>query len=329
MTDKERLLKLAFIIVMLGTACSRTPRDKPFDNIVNLNFINAWGTYGKSKGQFINPEAVTVAPNGNVYVADSWNHRVQYFTPTGTFLGQWGHEGNGNGQFCYPVDVAVGRNTNVYVLDYRNDRVQYFTANGTFLGKWGATGSKDGEFYNPDSIACAPNGNIYVYDAGNYRVQYFTPRGAFLGKWGTRGNGLGQFNPCNKYPDSIAISPNGNVYVTDYWNYRVQYFNLSGDYLGSWGRKGLGPGYFCGSCSIAITANGELNVVDEGSCSIEVFTPTGSFVREWGIAETIWGEQARRIYTITERIKPNDVGTGPNGKLYIAIEHRILYFAVN
>ena len=65
-----------------------------------------WGTGGTGDGEFNRPAGVALAPNGNVYVADSRNDRVQYFTATGSFLGKWGSTGKGNGQFDYPTDVA-------------------------------------------------------------------------------------------------------------------------------------------------------------------------------------------------------------------------------
>jgi DNA-binding beta-propeller fold protein YncE len=64
---------------------------------------------------------------GIVYVADARNHRVQYFTPSGSFLGKWGSFGTGNGQFNWPSAVGVTANgARVYVADYRNHRIQYF-----------------------------------------------------------------------------------------------------------------------------------------------------------------------------------------------------------
>jgi hypothetical protein len=62
-----------------------------------------WGSYGTGNGQFINPASVAVAPNGNVYVVDFGNDRVQYFTSTGSFLGKWGKWGEGNGEFEMPT----------------------------------------------------------------------------------------------------------------------------------------------------------------------------------------------------------------------------------
>nr|NIT35784.1 hypothetical protein [candidate division Zixibacteria bacterium] len=79
-------------------------------------------------GQFTYLCGVAVTANGAyVYVADSWNHRVQYFTSVGYFLGKWGRRGFGNGQFTYLCGVAVtGNGAYVYVADTENYRIQYF-----------------------------------------------------------------------------------------------------------------------------------------------------------------------------------------------------------
>ena len=70
---------------------------------------------------------MAVAPNGNMYVVNVNNHRIQYFTSTGSYLGVWGSYGSGNGQFNDPADVAESPSGGrVYVTDRSNNRVQYF-----------------------------------------------------------------------------------------------------------------------------------------------------------------------------------------------------------
>jgi DNA-binding beta-propeller fold protein YncE len=62
---------------------------------------------------FSGPLGVAVDANGNVFVADRLNNRIQKFTTAGTFLTKWGTVGSGDGQFANPVGVAVDRNLNV------------------------------------------------------------------------------------------------------------------------------------------------------------------------------------------------------------------------
>ncbi len=90
------------------------------------SYGGCWGSFGSGDGQFNEPKGIAVAPDYAVYVADSRNHRVQYFTPMGSFLGKWGSYGTGPGEFSYPVGIAVAPNGYVYVTEEGNYRVQYF-----------------------------------------------------------------------------------------------------------------------------------------------------------------------------------------------------------
>jgi DNA-binding beta-propeller fold protein YncE len=68
-----------------------------------------------------------VDTKGNVYVADTYNNRVQEFSSTGDFLAQWGGIGIAPGQFQVPEGVAVDGAGSLYVVDSINARVQVFT----------------------------------------------------------------------------------------------------------------------------------------------------------------------------------------------------------
>ncbi len=67
-------------------------------------------------------DGIAVEASGVVYVVDGSNHRIQKFTPDGTFLGKFGSPGSGPGQFNCPEDVIVAGGT-VYVVDNGNARV--------------------------------------------------------------------------------------------------------------------------------------------------------------------------------------------------------------
>jgi DNA-binding beta-propeller fold protein YncE len=112
---------------------------------------------------------------GNVYVTDTGNDRVQYFTSAGAYLGQWGTSGTAAGQFISPGNLAVHPTTgNIYVTDYGNPYVQEFTASGAFVRRFGGSGSGNGQFTTPRGIAFEADGApLYVSDADADRVQAF------------------------------------------------------------------------------------------------------------------------------------------------------------
>ncbi len=80
---------------------------------------------------------VAVDSSGNVYVVDSYNHRVQKFTSSGVFLLEWGGFGSDDGKLYYPKGIAVDSSNNVYVVDAYNHRVQKFTSSGVISAKVG------------------------------------------------------------------------------------------------------------------------------------------------------------------------------------------------
>jgi DNA-binding beta-propeller fold protein YncE len=75
------------------------------------------------KGQFYLPFGIATDKAGNVFVADTFNNRIQKFSPRGVFLGQWGKTGSGKGRFRAPQDLAVDSKGRVYVADSGNDRI--------------------------------------------------------------------------------------------------------------------------------------------------------------------------------------------------------------
>jgi len=232
--------------------------------------------------------------NGNVFVSDPNNQRIQKFSSAGAFLGKWGSAGTGNGQFDFPWGIAADNAGNVYVADSGNDRVQKFDANGTFLAKWGATGSGDGQLAFPNDVAVDANGNVYVTDALNHRIQKFSSSGTFLGKWGSQGTGDGQFS----FPAFIAAR-GGKVYVTDSDADRVQVFSETGSFQAKFGSTGTGDGQFSFPTGVAVDASGNVFVAEQDNSRVQKFQQ--GFVRERrsarnGAVEPGRGVSARRSH---------------------------------
>ncbi len=95
------------------------------------------GDLGKP-GDFRFPTGLDVDADGNLYVVDSQNHRVQQWSPQGRLLVTWGGLGRGEGKFVLPFGIAVDRTHKIaYVTDPYNERVQAFTLTGKFVTAWG------------------------------------------------------------------------------------------------------------------------------------------------------------------------------------------------
>ena len=271
-----------------------------------------WGSFGSGNGQFWYPNGIATDSKGNVYVADTINHRVQKFDGAGNFLAKWGSECHwptkrtpqhcydpdgagplalGDGQFSYPFGIAIDSKDNVYVgSGWNNHRVQKFDSQGNFLAKWGAYGNGDGQFKRPRGIAIDGADNVYVtdtdsWDKPNNRVQKFDSAGNFLSKFGSTGNDDGQFP--RRSPHGIAVDNNGNIYVSDTLrmsnHHRMQKFDSAGNFLGKWGSYGHADGRFNEPRGVAVDQDGNIYVAEMGNQQIQKFDSSGNFLMksEW------------------------------------------------
>ncbi|MGH9910587.1 MAG: 6-bladed beta-propeller, partial [Nitrososphaerales archaeon] len=230
-----------------------------------------------------------------VYVADTFNSRIQKFNSSGNFLTKLGSFGSGNGQFIAPHGVALDSSGNLYVADTNNNRIQKFGSSGNFITTWGTTGSGDGQFSSPRGIAVDSSDNLYVTDTGNNRIEKFTlanpcPVGTtqivvgvcFVLKWGTTGSDNGQFSS----PRGIAVDSSSNVYVVDTSNHRIQKFSSSGSFLTQWGSFGTGNGKFASPAGIAVDSLSNVYVADALNSRIQKFDSSGKFITTFGSVGT-------------------------------------------
>jgi tripartite motif-containing protein 71 len=104
--------------------------------------MTKWGSFGSADGQFSCPVGIAVDDNGNIYVADGFNHRIQEFSPDKSFITQWGNEGPGNGQFYLPDEIAVDNRGSIYVTENVQHRLQKFIYAGINNGEDGGSGDE-------------------------------------------------------------------------------------------------------------------------------------------------------------------------------------------
>ena len=252
-----------------------------------------YGFQGSGDGQFDVPESVAVDASGNVYVADTNNHRIQKFDSNAGYVGQWGTIGAAESELSQPYGVVIDDSGDVLVADTYNHRIQKFSDTGTFLLMWGwgvddgtaelqdctsgcqagIPGSGDGQLALPAGLAVDASGNVYVSNAQQPLVQKFDSSGNFLAKWGGAGTGDGEFFDAL----SVAVGALGNVYLTDGINNRIQKFDNSGVFLTKWGVSGSGAGQFDYPTGLAVDASGNIFVVDQNNHRIQKFGPALDF----------------------------------------------------
>ncbi|MGE0775680.1 MAG: hypothetical protein AB7L36_11665, partial [Sphingomonadaceae bacterium] len=191
-----------------------------------------------------------------------------------------GSAGSGPGEFSAPGGLAVGTNGELYVADFYGQRGQQLKSDGAFIRQWGTTGRSShaaGHFYYPTDVALDRTGDVYMADGYGNRIQVSGPDGTFLRKWGgplARGI-YGPFNGWFMTATSIAVGPEGNVFVADFYNDRVQKFAPDGTFLTSFGGKGTGAGQFGHAIAVAVAEDGTLFVADFLNNRIQKWQPKG------------------------------------------------------
>ncbi len=131
------------------------------------------GERGEAPGYFNFPTYVWVDNNGDVYVTDTMNCRVQRFDPNGKYIRSYGERGDAWGQFGRPKGVALDTFHNVYVVDSGWSNVQIFNPQGQILLFFGGRGPLPGMLKNATALAIDKNNNIYVGDYLNHRVEVY------------------------------------------------------------------------------------------------------------------------------------------------------------
>ena len=242
------------------------------------NFLREFGEEGDAPGQLNRPMHMGFA-SGKLYVAEYLNDRIQAFSAEGEFLSVViAGSGSQPGEFDAPGGVAVSDEGRLYVADFNNHRVQALDAEGNFLWQVGTTGEKGiaaGMFNYPTDVALLPNGNVVVADAYNDRIQVFGPDGAFLRKWGgpLATNIAGSAHGWFKTATGVVVGPQGDVFVADFYNHRVQKFTADSEFLVAFGEHGTGEGQFERPTDMAVDADGNVYVVDFGNNRIQKFSP--------------------------------------------------------
>ena len=258
-----------------------------------------WGTVGTDAGLFNHPRGVAIGPEGNVYVADSDNHRIQVFDANGAFLRSWGSNCNlatgtgcadpdgdgplalGDGQFQEPWGITVSNTGRVYVTDTWNHRIQVFDSAGAFQDKWGTYGQSDTAtslLYGPRDIAIDDSGRMFVTDTGNKRIMVFSQNGSYLDQWGGSGVLAGQFEE----PVGIGVDAEGNIYVADTWNQRVQVFDSDLVPLREWPVEAWYGESVLNKPFLAVDDEGRVYITDPEGYLVIVYSNEGELLATFG-----------------------------------------------
>ena len=256
-------------------------------------FLLSFGSAGSGDGQFqallpadnnpapgTGPGGIAVDPQGNVYVADTWNHRMQKFDRDGKFIRQWGgfinlgdaaaNAAEGQTKFFGPRGVAVDKQGNIYVTDTGNRRVMEYDGNGTFIRQFGqgltpalvsVPNNGPNQLNEPIGVAVDAQGNVYVADTNNRRIVKFDKSGQAVTNWAVNAFAPGPYNE-----PFMAMGPDGNLYVSDPTGQQVLKYDPTGKELGS--KKAQGTSTLSRPTGLTVLPDGTVYVVDTDKAGV-------------------------------------------------------------
>lgn len=237
------------------------------DTTANQAILNFLAGEKPSANRITEPMGIAVSEDGaRVYVADHAQAAVFVFDFTKkTFLKIGGAEK----PLGAPFGVALDAQENVYVSEQASKGVGVFDRSGKALRF-----ITDPSLERPTGIAIdSARGKLYVTDAGHtksteHSVKIFDLQGKFLGKLG---EGKGDLPGHFLSPTYVQVDKNGNVYVTDTLNSRVQMFDTDGKFVRQFGQRGTAHGMFDKPKGVALDSFGNVYVADSGWSNVQIF----------------------------------------------------------
>ncbi len=309
------------------------------------------------------PNGVAVDGSGNIYIADTGNHRIRKVDSEGAITtvagsGAWGFSGDGGAaaaaQLRGPRGVAVDAAGNLYIADTNNHRIRrvvsitlaltdYFrivTAAGSETSGFGGDGgaAAAAQLREPNGVAVDGSGNIYIADTNNHRIRKVDSGGAITtvagsGTSGFGGDGGAAAAAQLREPGGAAVDSAGNLYIADAGNHRIRKVDSGGAITTVAGSGTSGFGGDGGAAAAAqlrepggaaVDSAGNLYIADAGNHRIRKVDSGGAITTVAGSGTSGFGGDGGAA-TAAGLDNPIGVAVDSAGNLYIADagNHRI------
>jgi len=176
------------------------------------------GVAGTGLDVFDAPNAVLVAPNGDIFVAEGHaptvgNSRIMKFDRNGKFIATLGRKGSGPGEFIEPHCLAMDSAGRLFVADRSNNRIQILDQDGRFIAEWKQFGRPSGIFIR-DDILYVSDSESHPDRPGTHGYNPGCQRGFRIGS--VKDGKVTAFIPDPDDPtggsEGVAVDHEGNVY---------------------------------------------------------------------------------------------------------------------
>ena len=348
----------ALVLAALAAAVAgaQTADDRTIETVAGGG--SSFGDRGAATaGQLNTPSGVALDGAGNLYIADTNNHRIRKVdastgnisTVAGT--GTDGYSGDGGAataaRLNSPSGVAVDGAGNLYIADTGNSRIRKVDSSGNIstVAGTGTDGySGDGaaataaRLNSPSGVAVDGAGNLYIADTGNSRIRKVDSSGnistvAGTGTRGFSGDGAAATSAQLRNPQGVALDGAGNLYIADRFNHRIRKVDSSGNIstvAGSATRGFSGDGAAAtsaglwGPWDVAVDGSGNLYIADRFNQRIRKVDSAGVITTVAGTGTRSFGGDGSAA-TAAQLNGPRGVALDGAGNLYIADSnnHRI------
>lgn len=256
------------------------------------------------------PWGVTSDGEGKIYVTDLNEAAVKIFDTkkyTVSYLG--GAEGEGS--FENPIGIALDAGGNIYVSDSKKNRVLVFGKDEKPL----MTIGNEETLKWPNGLAIDNKlGRLYVANAQGHNIAVFDLSGKHLFSFGKGGDRNGQF----RFPNSVAVAPDGNLVVADSMNARLQLLASDGAFIRTIGIRGDGPTDLQIPKGIGVTKAGHIYVTDGRGNKIVVYRMSdGAPLTSIGGKFSFAGAEKTRTYP-GGFFQPSGLFIDKNDTIYVA-----------
>ncbi|MDZ4181183.1 MAG: hypothetical protein U1E29_18430 [Coriobacteriia bacterium] len=246
-------------------------------------YRHLFSIYGSGADRLHRPTEIATDGSGNLYVADSFKHRIVVFDNSGAFIRAFGSPANVDGALNYPSSVAVDERGRVYVTSSKPDKVVVFDSQGVpvqaidinepltlsvssdrlyvatssgiligdlqgnQIGQMLSRGKEPGQIDRPTGMAIADDGTIYLADSLNYRFQAVDSQGESLWTLGAEIDAASAAVDRNRdygLPAGLALGSDGVLYGLDAFNGEIVILSTEGEQLGLVGDWGRQDGQF-------------------------------------------------------------------------------------